>query len=94
MKYVITRHDALVEYLLEIGLIEQGNYELIVHATPEQIEGQHVIGVLPLHLAAYAASVTEVPLSIPAELRGQELSIDQVRRFAGEPATYIVIKKE
>jgi|LSQX01.3.fsa_nt_gb putative CRISPR-associated protein (TIGR02620 family) len=86
---VVTRHAGLVSYLENEGFIPRFS-RVMAHATPEDIRGRHVIGVLPLHLAAEAASVTEVPLSLPAELRGVELSEAQVRKFAGAPRTYRV----
>ena len=90
-KLVVTRHSALVELLLERGLIKEGDFTLISHATPEDVAGKDVIGVLPMALAALANTITEVPLVVPQELRGQELSIDQVREFAGAPVTYKVL---
>ena len=90
-KLVVTRHPALVELLLERGLIKDGSYELIPHATPEDVAGKDVIGVLPMALAALANTITEVPLMVPPELRGQELSLDQVSEFAGAPVTYKVL---
>jgi len=86
---IVTRHAALVEYLHEQNIAPE-SARVIDHATIADVEGQHVIGVLPLRLAAHAKSVTEVPMDIPAELRGVELTIEQVRQFAGEPATYTV----
>ena len=90
MKLVVTRHPALVEYLKETGLISDGDYELIAHATVEDVKGKDVIGVLPINLAAEAASVTDVPLNIPAERRGQELGLSEVRAYAGPPRKYVV----
>ena len=86
---VITRHPALVEYLVETGLVP-ADAPCISHAEASDVAGKHVIGVLPLRLAAMAQSITEIPLDIPAELRGQELTIEQVRRYAGEPVRYFV----
>ena len=86
---VVTRHAALVEYLTELGVVPAGT-EVVTHATVEQVRGRHVFGVLPLHLAAEAASVTEVTLRVPAELRGVELTLEQVRQFAGPLTTYKV----
>lgn len=86
---VVTRHPALVEYLTELGVVHAGT-EVVTHATAEQVRGRHVFGVLPLHLAAEAASVTEVTLHVPAELRGVELTLEQVRQFAGPLTTYKV----
>ena len=86
---VVTRHPALVEYLTELGVVPAGT-EVVTHATAEQVRGRHVFGVLPLHLAAEAASVTEVTLWVPAELRGVELTLEQVRQFAGPLVEYNV----
>lgn len=86
---VVTRHPALVEYLTEQGVVPAGT-EVVAHATVEQVRGRHVFGVLPLHLAAEAASVTEVTLRVPAELRGVELTLEQVRQFAGPLVEYKV----
>lgn len=88
---VVTRHPALLEYLREQGLCDSAAV-VIEHASPDDVRGRHVIGVLPHHLSAEAASVTEVPLNLPPELRGQELTVEQVRQYAGEPCTYVVFK--
>ena len=86
---IVTRHLAFIAHLQEIGLAPD-DAEIITHATPEAVRGAHVIGMLPLHLAAEAAQVTTVPLNVPTELRGQELTIEQVREFAGEPESFVV----
>lgn len=86
---VVTRHPALVELLVERGLIEQGT-PVISHATPEQVQGKNVIGVLPLSLASLANSVTEIPLALTPEMRGKELDLDTLRSIAGEAVTYRV----
>ncbi|NIU02079.1 MAG: hypothetical protein GWN01_14560 [Nitrosopumilaceae archaeon] len=87
---VITRHKALVEYLREIGLVDDET-EIIQHCdNPEVIKGKTVIGPVPLHLAALARSIINIPLNIPKELRGQELTLEQVREFAGEPVEYCI----
>jgi putative CRISPR-associated protein (TIGR02620 family) len=86
---VITRHPALVQYLTEAGIVPAGA-TCISHADAADVTGKHVIGVLPMRLAALAASVTEVPLDIPAELRGHELTLEQVRQYAGEPVRYVI----
>lgn len=86
---VVTRHPPLVALLRERGLIGEDAI-ILPHVTPDQVRGQHVIGVLPLALAARAASVTELPLALTPEDRGKELSIDRLRQIAGDPVTYRV----
>lgn len=92
-KIVVTRHPALVDLLVERGIIKPGT-PVIAHATPDQVAGKHVIGVLPLSLAALANSVTEVPLALTKELRERgELDIATLRAIAGEAVTYKVFKQ-
>ena len=58
---VVTRHKALVDYLLNKDIIKEGEFKLIEHADYTEVQGQDVIGVLPLQLSAYAKSIPEVP---------------------------------
>ena len=87
---VITRHKALLAYLLDKDIIKEGEYKLIEHADYKDVEGRDVIGVLPLQLASYAKSVTEVPLKLTPEMRGKELTFEEVEKVAQEPVQYIV----
>jgi putative CRISPR-associated protein (TIGR02620 family) len=86
---IVTRHPALVQYLHEIGLTT-GAETVLSHVSEADVTGRVVIGVLPLHLAAVAERVIEVPLSVPPELRGVELTLEQVRQHAGTPVAYSV----
>lgn len=90
-KIIVTRHPALVEYLKEIGVIT-GDEPVITHATEEDVRGKDVIGVLPLSLASVANRVTEVTLNLTPEIRGRELTLEEVRSVAGDVTTYTVIK--
>lgn len=90
---IVTRHKALVEFLIETGMVT-AETPILSHVNAEDVDGRHVIGVLPMHLAALAATVTEIPLDIPAELRGKELDLEQVRQFASDPVTYSIRKEE
>lgn len=88
---IITRHSALVTVLK--GLVpELAGAEVIAQASPAQVEGKHVYGVLPLHLAALADKVTTVSLNLPPELRGVELSEEQVRQYMSSLETFKVSK--
>ena len=90
---VVTRHQGLVEYLVKEGLISPSP-EVVSHASPEIVSGRHVWGVLPHNLSCLCTSFTEVPLSLPAEMRGQELTEADVRQYAGSPVTYVVTRME
>ena len=71
------------------GLIPD-DAEVVAHATAEAVKGRRVWGVLPHSLSCLTASFSEVPLDLPAELRGKELSAAQVAAHAGVPVTYKV----
>ena len=88
---VVTRHAALAAYLREIGAVGE-DAEIIAHAGAEQIAGRVVAGPLPLHLAALAIEIVHVPLAVPPELRGAELTLEQVRALAGPVERYRVRK--
>jgi len=91
---VVTRHKALLAYLLDKDIIKEGEYKWIEHATINDVEGRDVIGVLPLQLCAYAKSITEVPLKLTPEMRGKELTFEEVEKVAGKPIQYIVREKD
>lgn len=86
---IVTRHSALIEHLKSIGLADE-NTAVTDHTNAEQIDGLHVCGVLPHNLSALTASFTEVPIHVPSELRGKELTLKQLKEFAKDPVTYRV----
>lgn len=88
---IVTRHPALVEWLQRSGRVAT-SVQVVTHATADDVRDKFVFGVLPLHLAAEAKSVTEVMLDIPAERRGQELTLDDMNRFVRGVQTYRVTK--
>lgn len=65
---VVTRHQGLVEFLVQEGVLTP-DILVISHASPEAIQDKHVLGILPLSLAAEAASVTTADMKLPAEMR-------------------------
>ncbi len=90
---IITRHDALIAYLYQEGICHP-DVPVIKHATAEEIRGKRVVGSLPLPLCALAASVVHIPFDIPVELRGQELTLEQVYEYAKEPREFVVQEVE
>lgn len=86
---VVTRHSGLLEFFRQKGWLPEG-VKVIAHARPEDVVGECVLGVLPHHLSSLADSVTEVKLDLPPELRGVELSAEQVAEHFRGVATYRV----
>lgn len=94
-KIVITRHNALIEYLLSIGMIHNDaydnplDYEIIPHVEyPADIRDKDVIGVLPLWMAALTRTMTVVDMQLPKELYGKDLSLEQMKKYIKGISTY------
>jgi len=88
---IVSRHKALVEYLQERRLVGKDVKVISRVEDVSEIEGMIVVGVLPLHLAAHCKEVWEVPLNLPLELRGVELGIEDIRKYAEPIQAYQVI---
>ena len=89
MKVLVTRHEALIEYFSNMGIIFD---KVITHATAEDVMNNDVYGVLPLHLASLANTVTTVDMNLPAEMRGKELSLEDIEKYFTGMSTYKVKK--
>ena len=89
MKVLATRHEALVQYFANMGLTFD---KVIAHATAEDVIGNDVYGVLPLHLASLANTVTTIDMNLPAEMRGKELSLEDIKKYLVDISTYKVEK--
>lgn len=89
---VVTRHPGLIDYLLEKGMVDENTTVLSHVVDPSILDGKNVCGVLPHALSARCSSFTEIPLDLPPELRGKELDVEQVRRYAQPAVTYRIEK--
>ena len=91
-KLVVTRHMALLKYLVKAGLVEEGTPH-VTRANIADVKGKHVFGVLPYWLACHAEKVTDIQLSLSPAQRAQELTLEEVEFHASKPQTYIVRKE-
>ena len=77
----VTRHEGTVKLLKEMDIRVD---EVVSHLDIDVVEdGDIVVGVLPVHIAAKVceknAKFYAVSLDLPEELRGIELSYEQVK---------------
>ena len=89
---VVTRHKALLDYLLEMEYISEKAQIYTGNVSPRIIENKKVIGILPFNMAALTESITLIPLHSSFEERGEELCIERLREIADLPQTYFVRK--
>jgi hypothetical protein len=81
----------MVALLEERGLIRADQPIVRVsHATEDDVKGNHVIGVLPFHLAALAAQVTVIPLNLEFQDKNRSLPLERLRQVAGPAETFVV----
>lgn len=86
---IVTRHSGLVEWLRRHGV----DGEVVAQATPEVVAGKDVYGVLPLHLAARAASITTVDMPLlRSEQRGVDLTPEEMDAAGATMARYRVTR--
>lgn len=89
---IVTRHATLVAWLGINGI--EG--PVIAQATPQDVRGKDVYGVLPLWLASEANTITEVSMpGIPLEARsringGGEYTIEEMDSWGASMRTFVV----
>lgn len=87
---VVTRHSGMVDYLVYMGYVPS-DAVVISHVTDSSVlKDKTVWGVLPHSLSSLCSVFCEVPLNLPSEYRGKELSMEEMFRFACPAKSYAV----
>lgn len=91
--YFITRHAGALDWASRRGLTVD---QRLTHLDPNTIQpGDHVLGTLPVHLAADVHTrggfYHHLSLDLPPDLRGKEISADDMMRCGAtlEPFTVL-----
>lgn len=90
-KIIVTRHNTLVEWLARHGITGP----VIEQATPEDVRGKDVYGILPMWLAAEANSVTEVsmpglPLEARKRVNGGDFTVEEMDDWGAHLETFVI----
>ena len=90
--YFVSRHEGAQEWAQRNGF---ENAETVAHFDPSVVEpGDMVIGTLPVHLAGQVCErggrCFHLSLQVPQEMRGQELSADQMEEFGASVQEFTV----
>ena len=88
-KIVSSSFEGMAEYLEHIGVLGP-EAKVVWNAKADDVEGKHVFGSVPLHVAAHAAYVTDVSFEIPKSLRSVPLTLEQRIRYARPMRTFQV----
>lgn len=90
-KIVVTRHRALVDWLIDNGHIDSDTPHIARASTDgSDIKGKHVYGILPNWLACHTKKFTELQLNLPAEKRNNELTYEDIEFYLVKPRTYVI----
>jgi hypothetical protein len=87
---IVSRYEAFPALMFKLGYAQIGT-PCFREAHPEEVRGMHVLcESINLEMAAFAASVTVVPLELPEEVDTVRASVELLARFAKAPQTYVV----
>ena len=84
---VVSRHKAAIEFIRQEMCWRPGSFRVVESATADDVQGMHVYGNLPMHLAALAAKVTVVEFAGEAP-RGQEYDLSAMQKAGARLVTY------
>lgn len=90
--YFVTRHPGARDWAQRQGLPVD---RVVAHLDPEDIQpGDHVLGSLPVHLAAEVCArgghYHHLVLDLPPALRGKELSADDMDAVGARLSEYLI----
>lgn len=86
---VVTRFPTFAEYCRRIGIIEDDT-PVITRARTADVRDKHVLGALPVFLAAEAESVTIMRINKPVDFVSPPggMSMAELEEYAGDLQTY------
>ena len=93
--YFISRHQGALEWIKKQGITVD---LCLSHIEPEQIKkGDTILGTLPINIVAMinqqGANYLHLSLQLPADKRGQELTVQEMEQYQAKLEAYEVIKK-
>lgn len=89
MKLIVSRHPAVPEFVRK-RLPEFADAVVLTEVTPDQVQGNEVVGNLPAGLAALAARYIAVEFPPGRAPRGQEYSLRDMEEAGARLVEYQV----
>ena len=89
---VVSNYDSFYDVLLEDGVIEPDT-PMYEYLRRDDARGKRVCGIVPLHIAAEADSLVVARMRIPRNRQGEQLSVEELRKYVSGYDTYTVSKE-
>ena len=86
----VSRHPGAIAWIQKHHP-EFGEAKVIGHATPGDIKGNRIIGVLPVDLASLAGEYWHLTMRLPPEARGKELSLEEMEQYGCSIERYEIV---
>lgn len=90
---IVTRHPGALAWIQKRHP-EFQDAQVIAQAKPDDLAGNRVIGILPVDLAAMCGEYWALNMRIPAEMRGKELTCEDMERFGCSIKRFLVFPEE
>jgi two-component sensor histidine kinase len=90
-KIIITKHNAVKHYIISKQMATKETPCFSV-AEIKDIEGKHVIGFIPLYLAAKAGMYTEIKINLKREDIKRELTLNEIEHRVKNVNTFKIEK--
>ena len=87
-KIIVTRYPQLAEHLKQTGVVPEDT-PVLGRVRPEDVDGRHVFGTVPMWLASFADRVTEYVM-VSATVDLASVRPEDVGRYLRTPITYRV----
>ena len=88
-KIIVVKFPEMAKHYIELGLCPPDTPQR-PYAGEEDVSGKDVFGVIPIYLASFANSVTEVPVIAGNRFHQVMNDINLIRQYAKPPKRYIV----
>ena len=88
-KIIVVRYPAMAELYIRAGLCDKDT-RVVGFANPDDLRDKDAYGVLPLHLACHANSITEIPIVAGKNVGSLMHDPDLLEAYARQPIRYTV----
>nr|BDI55091.1 MAG: CRISPR-Cas system-associated protein Csx16 [uncultured archaeon] len=88
---IVSRHAGAINWLKK-HYPKFSNLKHLTHISEEEIKDRIIIGTLPVNLAVLAKEYWHLSMNVPLEMRGKELTVEDMENFNCKIENYKILK--